>query len=138
LAAFNVLAAEELSIKGKVDKDHLTTDEALTFTVTISGESRQAPGAKLPSLEEFDVLSRANSFSFSTAAGKATFANSMSLFLRPKKAGALTIGPVVVNYNGKEYKTEPIKVEVKQGTLPREKQKPVPVPANNNREELLI
>ncbi|MFH1407112.1 MAG: BatD family protein [Candidatus Omnitrophota bacterium] len=116
--ALSAYAADGFSIKSEVDKDRISTDEALKLTVSFTGAAGKTPEIKLPKLDEFYVLTSGSSFNFSTRGGKTESINSITVFLRPKHEGQITIGPASVNYEGKEYKTRPIKIAVKKGKLP--------------------
>ena len=104
---------QDVTIKATVDKKTLAQDEELNLKVEISANTKQTPTVELPSLEDFYVLSsmQSQNYSFSRD-NKAQIKILLQYILMPNKQGKLTIGPFVVKYKLKTYKSEPIDIEV--------------------------
>jgi len=78
------------------------------FTMTERVES-----FKRPSFEGFDIVGGPmQSENYIWVNGKSRNEYSYSFFLQPQKKGTLVIDPASVTYNEKQYKTEPITIEV--------------------------
>lgn len=110
-----VVLAQEPPVTAEVDRTELTTDETLTLTLTIKGSGSVAPPA-LTGLQGFVMLGRSSATSISIVQGKTTAEMEYAFTLRPIETGTLTIDPISVTVDGRSHSTEPITVEVAQGT----------------------
>lgn len=110
-------AVGEFSINSSVDKTSLTTDDAVSFTVTISGKGNvnllSAPDIRFPnSLESYDPKVKDNFHNTNPFGGSRTF----TYVLMPNSAGTITIPAVKFSYFDPvagQYKT----IETKPHTL---------------------
>lgn len=119
-------AAGELNFSAQVDRTTVGLGERLQLTVTVEGQNiGRVPSPQLPALEGFDNLgstqSQSTSISFVNGRMAQQQAISFIYVLAPKKTGQLEIGPCRITYNGTEYATQPITVNVV-----REAQRPPP------------
>ncbi|NPV14146.1 protein BatD [candidate division WOR-3 bacterium] len=114
--------AGELEFTAEVDRTTVGLGEPLQLTVQVRGTNiSRVPRPQLPALDGFDNIgsSQSQSTSISIVQGRVTQEQTISFIytLIPKKTGELVIGPCRLEYNGVEYKTEPITVKVtKTGT----------------------
>ncbi len=110
-------AVGEFSIKSSVDKTKLTTDDAVSFTVTISGKGNvnllSAPDIQFPnSLESYDPKVKDDFHNTNPFGGSRSF----TYVLMPNSAGSITIPAVKFSYFDPEtaqYKT----IQTKPHTL---------------------
>lgn len=113
-------------VTAEVDRTSLSTDEVLLLTVTVD-LATDAGQPSLPALDGFDLLSSSNSAQFHLGNGGMQAQAIYQYQLRPTRPGTLTIGPIEVEVGGQRYQTDPITVQVSQGT--GNLVQPVPQPA---------
>lgn len=107
LGCFTATALGAVTLTATVDKTNLSLDDELTLTVEIRGaDMNTAP--QLPSLPAFNVYSR--DVSAININGQQT--NTYRYVLLPRFPTKATIGPIRFLYNGQEYKTRPIPVNI--------------------------
>uniref|UniRef100_A0A7C4GED5 Protein BatD n=1 Tax=candidate division WOR-3 bacterium TaxID=2052148 RepID=A0A7C4GED5_UNCW3 len=116
-AVVSIAAAGELNFSAQVDRTTVGLGERLQLTVTVEGQNiGRVPSPKLPALDGFDNLGSTQSQSTSIAFvnGRMTQQQSISFVyvLAAKKTGELVIGPCRITYNGAEYATQPITINV--------------------------
>ncbi len=115
-------AVGQFQIKSSIDKTKLTTDDAASFTVTISGEGNvnllSAPTIQFPnSVESYDPKVKDNFHKTNPFGGSRSY----TYVLMPKTAGKITIPAVAFSYfdpNTKAYETvqtQPHVLEVAPG-----------------------
>jgi hypothetical protein len=114
---------EDFSFTASVDRVRLGVDEELELTVSVSGTGiRNVGEPEIPNLSDFEVLGRSTSQSsqFSIVNGRMTSRKTIDYLyvLRPAKTGALVIPSARVQFKGRNYMTEPIRVEVTKGSVP--------------------
>lgn len=117
-------AAADSKVSVRVDRDQMGIGDAFTFTLTVQSDGDfelampQLP--KIAGLEEINSTEggRQSSSSMSIINGKTQFVSSTSqdyhYLLSPQKEGVFIIPVIDVVINGKTYKTQPIKIEVKE------------------------
>ena len=110
------LAQSPGPISGSVDRTALTTDETLTLTVVVNAPGQNVPQPQLPDLNGFSIMGNSSSSQISIVNGAISSSNSYSYRLQPYQSGSLTIEPVTLSVGGQVFQTEPITVEVSQGT----------------------
>ena len=122
------LAAAEVELSATLDTDQVALDGTVTVQVTATYSSKGEPGdLVLPGLADFDLVSRSQSeqVSFAFVNGAPSFHRTIvtSLALTPRRAGDLTVEPVKLDYHGRTYATQPLKVHVlAAGQAPRPQQ----------------
>ncbi|GAK60137.1 hypothetical protein U27_00028 [Candidatus Vecturithrix granuli] len=117
----NAVHAGVFTFKADVDKTRMAFEDVLVLSFIISGDNMVTDlRPELPDLKkDFDVLRGPNqSSSISIINGKYTSSISYQYMLSPKNTGTLEIGSATLNYEGKTYTTDPIKVEVVKGAAP--------------------
>lgn len=110
------LAQGQPPITASVDRNALTTDDTLTLTVVVNANSQQPPRPQLPSLEGFAVVGNSTSSQLQIVNGVVSSSVAYAYRLQPLQTGTLTIDPVTVTLDGQTYSTQPITVQVTQGT----------------------
>ena len=103
-------------ITASVDRTKLSTDETLTLAVTLNTNDSNPPNPTLPSLEGFTIVGSGTSSQISIVNGAMSTQLIYSYRLQPYATGDLVIDPISVTLNGQTYSTEPITVQVTQGT----------------------
>ena len=111
------LAAAEVELSATLDTDQTALDGTVNVQITATYSSKGEPGnLEIPMLADFDLVSRQQSeqVSFAFVNGAPSFHRNIvtSLALTPKRAGDLIIEKVTLDYHGRTYATQPLKVHV--------------------------
>jgi len=145
--------AEELTFLASVDRTRVGLDDLFTLTVSISGTDVGGIGEPaLPSLEEFEILGRNSSTStqFSFVNGRMSSSKTIDFIytLRATEVGTHTIAPVELEFRGEAYRSDPMTIEVvegsiaggggQRGTPPSRRQYGAPMTATDIGDNLLI
>jgi hypothetical protein len=116
IACFTNFQAQDFVFKAYVDQNNISTDDYIRFTVESSERVR------LDNLQFQNFSIRQGPFTSSSSQttiinGKFQSKNEYksTFVLAPKKPGKLVISAIKVSYNGKDYNTEKIIVNVGQG-----------------------
>jgi hypothetical protein len=118
IVAAPVLAQGNVTVTAEVDRTGVSTDDLLTLTLTVAGDFQQLGEPQLPLLTGFNLAGSSRSSQFSMVNGVVTARTVFTYRLQPTAPGSLTIEPITVQVNGSAFQTEPITVEVVQGTAP--------------------
>lgn len=132
LLVFSGLAkAQSVTVDATLSETTIYTGEQITLTVEVEGNHfKNIATPKLPDLQGLEYLSKTPSTStnYSFINGVSSQSYSYNYYLQADKAGKYTVPPITVSVDGKEFKTEPIKVTIidrnkaarssKQGNLP--------------------
>ncbi len=105
-------AAEELRVGAQVDKKEVPSGDLLIFSITLAGSIRETPKVQLMAFEGFKIVSTGQSQSLQIRSGQVYSTLVLSYTLAPTAPGTHTLGPVKIQYHGKEYETQPIEVTV--------------------------
>jgi len=108
-------AFAEISIKAEVDKTSITTDEALTYKLIITSTDNEAPQPQTPDFAGFNVLSQAQSSTFSYLKTGPKTILVLAFILAPLEVGKFRIEPSVIKLKGKTYAADSFEIEVVQG-----------------------
>ena len=108
--------AQEPPITAQVDRSQITTDDTITLQVTVNSDQTNLSQPALPALEGFQVLSSSSSSQISIINNVVSSQVIYTYRLQPINAGILTIPPISVTLNGSTYSTDPISIEVSQGS----------------------
>jgi hypothetical protein len=115
-----VSAFAEITIKAEVDKITLSTDDTLTYKLTITTEKNIA-APKLPKFDGFEVITQVQSSTMSIAKNEMESTVVFEFVLAPQDAGKCKIEPSTLKAKGQTYSSDAFEIEVTQG-----KQKPQP------------
>jgi hypothetical protein len=107
--------AQVSPITAEVDRTSLSVGDILTLTVKIVGPSDLEP-SPLPSLDGMILIDKITSSQINIVDGRPTTEVIHRYRLRPTRAGSLTIGSFSVTINDHTFRTEPIALEVSDGT----------------------
>jgi hypothetical protein len=103
--------AQEATLKSKVSKNKLGLNQRLRVEFSVNKQG--GDNFKPPSFSNFKVVGGpSQSVSQSWINGKASFAQSYTYIIQPKRKGELTIGAARVEIGGKTIKSDPIKIIV--------------------------
>lgn len=105
----------QTSIKAEVDKISLTTDETLTYKLTVTSSEKKIPSPDLPKFEGFIVVSKAQSSKVSFVKGNIKTVLIYTYILAPIDIGRFKIEPSSIKIKDKTYSTEVFKIQVIQG-----------------------
>lgn len=110
----------EVEISMHVDRDKVGTEDVFRLEVSVAN-APQGAELSLPHSDDFEILSRSQSsqMSLSMGSGSTAFTQIQKhvLTLRANRPGTLTISPAVLEVAGKQYKTQPVTMEVVKGRL---------------------
>jgi hypothetical protein len=109
LAGSGVMAAD---ITASISRDGLARNETLQLVLEMSGES-DAPPDVSPLYQDFEILWRSQSQSTRVINGNVQHRASLTLTLRPKRAGQLEIPAIAFD----RVATDPIPIEVNEAVV---------------------
>lgn len=107
----------ETSIKSDVNKQALSTDEALNYKVIVTSTENEVPTPEIPPFEDFLVLYKLQSTTINFVKNAVKKTIIFAFTLRPKKEGLLQIKPSSIKINDEIFKTETLKIKVTKGKL---------------------
>lgn len=116
LSLIGIVQAQQSPLTATVDRTSITTDDLLTLTVTVSGQENNMPRPEQPVLDGFNVVSSGTSSQMNIINGNMSVLQSTIYHLQPTEIGTLSIGSFSLTLNGQTYQTDPIQIEVTQGT----------------------
>ncbi|MDR0735156.1 MAG: BatD family protein [Elusimicrobiota bacterium] len=138
LCALQGAAQQPVVFEAEVDKTAVDISEDIHLTLTLRSSSAEEAQPQMPSLPNFNIYSQDMNNFTSLINGKVNSVQQFFYTLSPRFAGKSSIGAFSVKIAGKEYKTEPIEVEVSragsgnaQASLSKTRQpaRPVAAPA---------
>lgn len=112
---FTGMAFAEVSIKAEVDKVSLSTDDFLTYKLTVSSSERNVPAPQLPDFKAFSAVSQMQSSNISFGRKDIATVIVYTYILVPLQAGDFSIGPGTIKIENTAYSTEEFKIKVTQG-----------------------
>lgn len=108
-------AQSPYGLTAQVDADHITTDDTVILTITLTTPDYAAPRINLPALDGFNILNSQTTSQFSVVNGQASAGMVNAFQLQPTRVGALKIPALRLELNGQALMTEPLIVNVTQG-----------------------
>ena len=108
-------AGQEPLVAG-VDRMSLTTDDILEYTVIVTVDGTNVPRPQVPNLDGFYVAGTNSTTQLSIVNGVVTNNVIYRYRLQPYQTGELVIGSARLELDGQIYETEPITIQVTQGT----------------------
>ncbi|MCX7716298.1 MAG: BatD family protein [Endomicrobia bacterium] len=115
----------EISISASVDKNTIALNEQIVLQVSVSGDTTNIPQPKIPTLPDFQIYSSGRSQSISIVNGQVSSSVNFNYILVPKRVGEFEIPPITVEYKGKIFQTEPIKIKVEKQSPSAQQQIPL-------------
>ena len=105
------------SINASVDRVKLSTDETLTYKLTIAFSSKNIPQSKFPEFKDFYLVSEAESSTISFLKEGAKTILVYAFILAPKNTGKFSIEPAQIKTEGKTFTSEGFEIEITQGKI---------------------
>ena len=112
------LAQDDVAFTALVDRTTVSTDEYVQLTLSVEGQFNNVPNPELPLMDGFHVAGSTRRQQFSLVNGVSSASISFVYQLRPLEVGRRTIGSARITVNGKTYETQPITIEVVEGSAP--------------------
>jgi hypothetical protein len=110
------LGAVEAEVTAGISADKIGLDDTLIYTLTFKNiENPSQPD--LTYLDDFKTLQTSRSSEFQFRDGASTSSTRFVYYLMPARTGKLNLPPVRVQYQGRDYQTQPFTVEVVKGSL---------------------
>ncbi len=103
-------------ITAEIDRDNISTDEGIVLMVSIDTSAGPSSMPGLPPMPDFQIVGASSGTQMQMINGTTTVKSTYNYTLRPLHAGTLTIDPITALVNGQTYKSQPISVNVTQGT----------------------
>ncbi len=114
-----VAAAGDLNVTAHVDRTAVSVNQAVTFTVQVEGTMQNVPAPDVTQIgADWNVHPSGTSSNMSWVNGRVNVSKSWNYTLVPRRTGTLTIGSVEVDFEGTVYRTDPISIDVVEGTAP--------------------
>lgn len=111
----NYMFAQDVKLIAAVDRNPVGLNDQFTYTLEVSGSASGFPEPSLPNFTDFRILGGPNvSTSVQIMNGSMSSSKSYSLVLLPRKTGTFVIPAVSVNYKGKTYQSNSVKLTVVQ------------------------
>lgn len=109
------LFAQDVKLIAAVDRNPVGLGDQFTYTLEVSGSASGFPEPGLPNFADFRIMGGPNvSTSVQIVNGSMSSSKSYSLVLLPRKTGAFVIPVVSVQYKGKTYQSNSVKLTVVQ------------------------
>jgi hypothetical protein len=103
-------------ITANVDRSTLSTGDTLTLTVSVNTGGINTADPSLPALPGFNLIGSSTSSQITIINGAMSMAVHHTYSLQPYETGNLVIEPISVTVDGQTFSTDPITVQVSQGT----------------------
>lgn len=121
LFATSFVWGQDISFKAEAEKTEISVNERLFVQfILISKENIQLDKPmELPKFEGLQHLGASQVNKVQYINGEVTKLFGVESVLVADRVGEYTIGPAIVTINGKQYKTQPIKIKVTEGLKPK-------------------
>lgn len=106
----------QVEVRAEVNTTTVTLNEEINLTVYVNAPTTQIEVPQMPSLPNFNIYSAGQSRQVNMINGKVSARQQFNYILTPRFSGKTTIGAFTVQIAGKDYKTEPIEVEISRNT----------------------
>jgi len=107
---------QDIEVRASISADKIGIDDVLMYTVTFKGINNPTE-PDVSHFKDFRAAQTSRSSEFQFVNGVSSYYTNFVFYLVPLKTGNLTLPPVSYKYKGKEYKTQPFKVEVVKGSI---------------------
>jgi len=99
-------------LRAEVDRARVAEGEVIALTVTMEGFSRRAGDPRIEAPEGFEIYDAGRSTNISWINGNLSSSTVHTYQLLSRRAGTYTLPPVTVEDRGREYRSDPIALEV--------------------------
>ena len=124
----------ETTIKAEVDKTNITTDEVITYKLTITSTERKVPQPALPEFVGFRIISQLQSSNVSLIKKEVKTSIVHTYILDPDKIGILNIEPSKIKIDDEIISSDAFQIEVKEGKIKPEPKEELPLPEDTQEE----
>jgi len=104
----------DISVQMTADETSVQIGESISIDVTVTG-TRSADNPQILNTKDFDIISSGTSSQFQIINGNMSSSKVFQYSLLPRKKGRFTIGPAIVNVDGKRYQSSTIDIEISEG-----------------------
>ncbi len=118
MATTSLVKADPITFEATVNSPHVSLDEALQLTLTITGVNENLDPVSLPVLDGFSAKYLGPSTRVSIVNGDYHSERSFIYNLFPNKIGHFQIPSITATIDGQTYATKPIDVDVAQNPSP--------------------
>ncbi len=116
-SAITVCYAGEVSVSADVSSSRIGVDDQLILTVRVSGASGSFDSPDMGGIKDFRVVGSSSSSRISITNGRMESSKELIFTLLPLKKGTLEIPSLKIRHEGQLYATNPISIEVVEGSL---------------------
>lgn len=116
LSLFFKVWAQEASCDLSLEKSRIALSEETVLKLTFYNVSN-IPVLEVPQISGFNLVYLGPTSTASVIKGNISSSMSYAYSLKPNKAGKFNIGPLVFNFNGVEFKTNSVEIEVLGGAV---------------------
>jgi hypothetical protein len=116
-------ARAQVTVSMSADRDQVSLGEEFNLQIRVEASGIHSPDIQLPPLDAFEVvgkqISRPMQFSFSFGSRSERVVRSSTIYtytLRPQIQGRVTIQPVRVTLDNRQYKSQPLTIVVGRGS----------------------
>ncbi len=107
------LSAADIKVTATVNSNRIAVDEQFAVTLQVEGGSVNSIEPVLPDLDEFAAYTGSNqSSNFQFINGRMSASKTITYYFIARKTGKFTIPAISVRYKGKDYKSQPIRIEI--------------------------
>jgi len=107
-----IVYADKIEMSSSVSRTNIALNESFQLTISIKGDSKNLPYFSIPTLKDFNIYATSQSKSMSIVNGKMSNSVNYVYTLGARNFGEYTIPSFKIQYEGQEYKTDPIKITV--------------------------
>lgn len=111
-------ARAQVQVSAQLDADHVPVGQSVRLTVTVIGAERDIVPPVAPSIPGLDAFSAGQSQRFSYINGQSRAEYSWSWSLVPRREGAFDLGEIVVQADGRAYRSSPGTLTATAATAP--------------------
>ncbi len=108
------LAAAEITVVAGPDRAQAVLNEPFGFVITVSGADGNIPPPLIPQVPGLEFQAAGQAHNVSVVNGRMTSTVSFNYAVIPRVAGKITIPPVSITIEGREYMSAPAGIEVAQ------------------------
>jgi hypothetical protein len=126
MLAWATVSGASTGVSLHLDRSSVTQTDAIKMTIKVSG-TQSAVTPRVAGLQNFRVESGGTSSNFSMVNGQVSSSIDQTYYLYPKREGKFTIGPAVVNINGKNLRSNAVTVTVSKQASDAQQQSHQPV-----------
>lgn len=107
---------QNISLNASVDKSTVGINEYFRYELEVNGIRNPGRDLKLPDFRDFNIVNSSQGTKMMITGATTVIAYTLTLVLAPQKTGDFTIPEASLNYKGKSYRSNSIKIKVITGT----------------------